>query len=158
MRPSSVLSRVRSFPLFAALDEAEKDKLIQAGKLRHCYSGQHLFVFGDPVQHFYIICDGALQLFRETPDGHEMTADVLIAGDCVGETDLLRPGLTHQFNALAIKETTLLAFPLDWLKDNAQKNGALAMNLLRILANRLHIATMEAEHKNTMTAAQRRPG
>ena len=147
-------SIMQTSPLFTGLDDDDKAILMQGGKLREYENGQPLFTHGDAVCNFSIICDGAVQLFRETPDGHEMTSDVLIAGDTIGETEILQPGSTHHFNAIAIKKTSLLEFPVGWLKESAKKYNLLALNLLGMLSQRLHIATIEAEHKTTMTAAQ----
>lgn len=145
---------LRSLPLFTGLSEQEKDSLIRGGKTHRYEKGQNVFLYSDPIRSFYVICDGAVQLFRETPDGHEMTSDVLIAGDAIGETEILQLSPTHQFNALAIKDTTLAEFPVAWLKDNIRNNGTLALNVLGMLSRRNQIATIEAEHKATMTAAQ----
>jgi CRP/FNR family transcriptional regulator, dissimilatory nitrate respiration regulator len=145
---------IRTLPLFTGLSEQEKDALLQAGKIRHCDSGQRLFVYGDAVRCFYIICDGAVQLFRETPEGHEMTSDVLIAGDTIGETEILQSQPAHKFNAIAVKETTIMEFPIAWLKENARRHSILALNLLAMLSRRIDTAVTESEHKSTMSAAQ----
>jgi CRP-like cAMP-binding protein len=42
------------------------------------------------VKHLTIIGEGTVPPFRETPDGHEMTSGVLIAGDTIGETEILK--------------------------------------------------------------------
>jgi len=145
---------LHSLPLFAGLAEQDRDELVRGGKIRRYESGQNVFRYGDPIRSFYVICDGAVQMFRETPNGHEMTTEVLIAGDAIGETEILQLSPTHQFNALAIKDTALIEFPVAWLKDNIRRNGVLALNILGMLSRRAHIATVEAEHKATMTAAQ----
>lgn len=154
MIPAPLPSALRTLPLFAGLGESEKNELLRGGKTRHYDSGQNVFLYGDVIRSFYIVCEGAVQLYRETPDGHEMTADVLIVGDAIGETEILQLSPTHKFNALAIKDTVLLEFPVVWLRDNIRKNSLLALNVLGMLSRRMQIATMEAEHKATMTAAQ----
>ena len=127
---------------------------LRGGKIHRYENGQNVFRYGDPIRSFYIVCDGAVQMFRETPDGHEMTSDVLIAGDAIGETEILQLSPTHKFNALAIKNSTLVGISGHWLKDNIKRNGILALNVLGMLSRRAHVATVEAEHKATMTAAQ----
>lgn len=154
MSQTIIPQMLRDLPLFTGLPERERDSLIRGGKTHRYEKGQNIFRYGDPIRSFYIVCEGAVQLFRETPDGHEMTSEVLIAGDAIGETEILQLSPTHQFNALAIKNTTLVEFPVSWLKDNIQDNGALALNMLGMLSRRAHVATVEAEHKATMTAAQ----
>lgn len=145
---------LRTLPLFSGLSEHEKDYLIQGGKNRHYANGQNLFVQGDSIRNFYIVCEGAVQLFRETPDGHEMTAEVFIAGDVIGEMEILQSSPTHQFNALVIKDALLMEFPVAWLKDNIRKHSILALNLLGMLSQRHNISTLESEHKATMSAPQ----
>ncbi|MGB9151652.1 MAG: Crp/Fnr family transcriptional regulator [Alphaproteobacteria bacterium] len=145
---------VRALPLFADLSEQEKDELLRQGKIHRFPKDEHLFVYGDEVKHFYIIGQGTVQLFRETPDGHEMTSEVLIAGDTIGETEILKSQSTHQFNAVAVKDSIVMEFPIGWLKDTAKHHGTFALNLLDMLSNRIHIASIEAEHKSTMSAAQ----
>ncbi len=150
----SDFSALQSLPLFAGLGEQEKQQLLQAGRLCHYESGEAVFHYGDSITRFLIICDGAIQLFRETQDGHEMTADVMIGGDTIGETEILQAHPAYHFNALAIKKTTVLEFPVSWLKESARAHSTLALNLLAILSRRTHIASVEAEHKTTMSAAQ----
>src|SRR6185369_8813019 len=72
---------LRTLSLFAGLSESERGRLVQTGKVRRYKAGENLFHYGDPVAQFYIVCDGAVQLFRETADGHEVTSDVQIAGE-----------------------------------------------------------------------------
>jgi CRP/FNR family transcriptional regulator, dissimilatory nitrate respiration regulator len=150
----AVLNIARNLPLFAGLSEQEKEHLIQAGRMHRYAAGQRLFLYGDEVQHFYVICDGAVQLFRETPDGHEMTAVVLISGDTVGEVDILQSHPTHEVNAVAVKDTVALEISIGWFKENVKRNNLLTLNLSAILSRRLQAATIESEHKSTMTAAQ----
>lgn len=145
---------LRTLPLFAGIAEQERDVLIQGGKIHHYANGEHVFGFGDPIHNFYVVCEGAVQLYRETPDGHELTADIFIPGDVIGETEILQLSATHQFNAIAIKETSLVEFPVGWLKNSIKRNSILALNLLGMLARRFNTAILEAEHKATMSAAQ----
>jgi CRP-like cAMP-binding protein len=147
-------SVLRTLPLFAGLSEGERSRLVLGGKIRPFKNGEPIFHYGDPIAHFYIVCEGAVQLFRESADGHEMTSDVLIPGDIIGETDILQPRKGRPFNATAAKDSALMELPISWLRETARQNSMLALNLLAILSQRTHIASIEAEHKATMTAAQ----
>ncbi len=141
-------------PLFEGLAAETCAALLAEGKPRTLPAGHHVFRYGDPVEHVYIVTDGAVQLFRESAEGREVTAEVLIAGDMLGETDVLRPAAARLFNALAVKEARLLEFSAGWLVDAARRNPGFALNLLALLSRRAHIRALEVEHKATMTAPQ----
>lgn len=140
--------------LFAGIDAEEKSALFQGGKMRRYAAGENLFTLGDPVRTFAIIGDGAVQLFRLTPDGHEMTTEILLAGDSFGETEILQQCPTHQFSARAVKPTAVMEFPHAWLKKAIQNHPTLALNLLALLARRASSGVIETERRATMTAAQ----
>lgn len=128
--------------------------LTQNSRLRHCRRGQFLFMHGDQVTHFYILYRGTVQVFRETPDGHEITSDILIPGDTLGADEIIKSKHNHQSNARAVDDAVLLEIPLSWMKQHLKDFDNLAAKLLAGLADRLHGAQLEAEHRATMSAPQ----
>ncbi len=145
---------IRNLPLFAGLNEEEKSGLLSAGKVRQYPNGKPLFAYGDVITRYYVVCSGAVQLFRETPDGHEMTSDILLAGASVGLIEIMQSQATYQFNAVAVKETLVMEFPVGWIQEKARSYSSLALNFLAMVARRAHTSMIEGEHKATMTAAQ----
>lgn len=145
---------VSTLPLFKGLSPEARDALVQAGRIRRIEIDERLFSYGDPVKNFYVLCSGAIKLYRQTPNGHETTAEVLIAGDTIGENEIMQSLTSYQYSASAVKETTLLEFPSSWLKENSKKHQELSLNLLTLFARRLNMTAIEAEHKSTMSAAQ----
>ncbi|MGE3770226.1 MAG: Crp/Fnr family transcriptional regulator [Bdellovibrionales bacterium] len=145
---------VKSQPLFKGLSEAEQDALLRGGRSRQLERGQLLFAHGDPVTHFYLVISGTLQLFRQSPDGHEKTLAILIGGQTLGETEIFEVSKIQPANAVAIEITHIVEFPLQWLLDNAQKHPVLALNLLASISEQAHDAQIEAEHQCNMSAAQ----
>ena len=144
----------RNLPLFAGLTEQEKDALIKGGRLRQVPRGQMLFTHGDAVTHFYVLVSGTMQLFRATPDGHEKTTAVAKAGQTMCEDEIMDACHGHRVNSVAVEDAVVLEFPVAWLKDAARKHSNFALNLLSLIANRAHMAEVEAEHQATMSAAQ----
>ena len=127
---------------------------MSAGRIKRYPNGRLLFAYGDNIRYYYMVCKGAVQLFRETPDGHEMTADILLEGASVGVIETMQAQATYQFNAVAVKETAVLEFPVVWIQENAKRHNTLALNLLAMFSRRAHTSMIEREHKSTMTAAQ----
>lgn len=144
----------RGMPLFSGLAEQEKDALITAGRILQVLRGQMLFAHGDPVTHFYLIVNGTIQLFRTNPDGHEKTIAVMKSGQTMCEDEIMDHCHGHRVNGVAVEDTAIMEFPVSWLKEAAKKHSAFALNLLSLIANRAHMAEVEAEHQATMSAAQ----
>lgn len=147
--------KLQQHPLFEGLSDAHRDTMLKSGHLRRYEDGQSLFIYGDPVRSFYLVCEGVVQLFRETPDGHELTAAVCLAGDTLGAHEaFLEKDARYLANAVAARASQVLEFSADWLRDNARKTGTFALNVLAMLSRESRAAGMEAEHKSSMSAAQ----
>jgi CRP/FNR family transcriptional regulator, dissimilatory nitrate respiration regulator len=150
----ATLNTIRALPLFSELLPEEATLLLQNCKLMDCKRGQLLFMHGDPITHFYAICTGTMQVFRETPDGHEITNDILIAGDTLNSDEVVARQSTHRVNARAVEDSTLLEIPIAWLRGHLRDFDHVAEKLLASIADRLHGAQLEAEQLSTMSAAQ----
>lgn len=145
---------LKALPLFSVLTTEEIANITQNSRVRHCDRGQFLFRHGEPITHFYVICRGTVQIFRETPDGHEITSDMLIAGDAINAQEIITQESLHLLNARAVDNVMLLEIPVSWMKAHLNSFDHMSSHLMAALSDRLHSAQIEAEHQSTMTATQ----
>jgi len=145
---------IKSIPLFSGLSEAEKDILLKDGNVYTYSRKKTLFRHGDPVTHFYVICNGTVRLFHETPDGCEVTTDILIAGDTICAADIFASSKMHHTHAAAVNDAVVMEFSMDWLRKTAQQYPRIAFNLLSMLSHLTHQLKTEAENQATMSALQ----
>ncbi len=129
-------------------------QLVRNSRIINCNRGQFLFMHGDKITHFYVICRGAMQMFRETPGGHEVTSNILIAGDSINADEVVARQKLHQMNARAVEVCTLLEIPIIWMREHLKDFDHIAEKLLANLADRLHGVQVEAEQLTTMSAPQ----
>ncbi|MFQ5693775.1 MAG: cyclic nucleotide-binding domain-containing protein [Nitrospinota bacterium] len=66
--------------LFKALSDEALNDLSEAFSTRHCRAKDVVFHQGSPVEGFYILCDGAVKLVRESPQGKQAIVDIV--GPC----------------------------------------------------------------------------
>jgi CRP-like cAMP-binding protein len=152
----------RTFPeaisklrLSSEIPEQEKNALLGQGQIRHVSSNQNLFRTGDAIEHFYIICCGAIKLVCETADGKEVTTDISILGQTIGTLSTFEHSQKrHRVSAIAIQDSTVLEFSADWLK-NAAHNPVIALDILSNISQYVHMIELEVEQKSTMSSAQR---
>jgi len=145
---------LRTLPLFSGLTPSENKLLLANSRLRVCERGTFLFMHGDEINNFFVVCRGTVQIFRETPDGHEVTSDLLIAGDSLNADEVITKQTTHNKNARAVDDVVLLEVPILWMTTNLRNFDHMAAHLMASLSDRLHSAQIEAEHQSTMSATQ----
>jgi CRP-like cAMP-binding protein len=145
---------LESQPLFEELSEEENDQLLANSRPRYFERGTFLFMQGDMITNFYIIRSGTVQIFRDTPDGHEVTSDFLIAHDFINADEIITNQTTHNKNARTVGDVTLIEVPISWMNDNLSKYNNMAALIITSLSRRLQGSQIEAEHQSTMSAAQ----
>ncbi len=149
-----MLDTLRALPLFSDITREEGDLLVRNSRIISCRRGQFLFAHGDKITHFYVICRGAMQIFRETPGGHEVTSNILIAGDSINADEVVARQALHQVNARAVEDCSMLEIPVSWMREHFKDFDHIVEKLLAGLADRLHGVQVEAEQLTTMSAAQ----
>ncbi len=144
-----------SLPLFHDLALADRKALLNEGRIRTLAKGDMLFMHGEDLHSFYIVLDGAIRKFRETPDGKEITVELVVRGDMIGSTHIFESFPTYQWSASAAEPSTVIEYPMRWFKDKVKMQPALALNILAAISHQTHLAAIDAEHLVTFSAAQR---
>jgi CRP/FNR family transcriptional regulator len=103
-----------------------------------------VFDQGDPTRVVFLIKRGKIRITRLTPDGKEVTVAVLGAGDMFGEETLFdaQPRTTH---AVCLEESLLCTAKADDLFALLSHNPTLALNVAKILSDRLVDASAAME-------------
>lgn len=145
---------IGALPLFSDLSPEDAALLVRNSQVISCKRGQYLFMHGDAITHFYVICTGTMQVFRETPNGHEITNDILIAGDTINGDEVVARQSTHMVNVRAVEDSSLLEIPIAWMRGHLKNFDHVAEKLMASIADRLHGLQLEAEQLSTMSASQ----
>ena len=148
------LDTLRALPLFSDLSQDDGAVLVRNSRIISCNRGQFLFMHGDKITHFYVICRGAMHIFRTTPGGQDVTNNILIAGDSINADEVVARQSIHTMNARAADDCSLLEIPISWMREHLKDFDHIAEKLLASIADRLHSAQVDVEHLTTMSAAQ----
>ncbi len=88
-RERSLVTHLRSVPLFATIDLAFFDYLKEKAELISCNKGEVICKQGDPADAFYLIRSGLVRVAQSMPGG-EMVRTYLKRGEFFGEIGLMR--------------------------------------------------------------------
>jgi CRP-like cAMP-binding protein len=123
-------------PLFAALDEATADRLMDSMTPLRLTRGEMVFREGDPGDSLYVIVSGKIKLARGSGDGRESLLSVLGPGEMFGELSLFDPG-PRLSTAYVVSDTELISLGNDALRRFLGEHPEVAMQMLAGLAHRL---------------------
>jgi CRP/FNR family transcriptional regulator len=123
-------------PLFAALEDDAAALVAARLTTRAVTRGHVVFSEGDPGDRLFIVTDGKVKITRAAADGRENLLAVLGPGEMFGELSLFDPG-SRTATATAITDCTLASLDHDDLRPLLLEQPAVAVQLLRALAQRL---------------------
>ena len=148
------LTLLRAHPMFSALDRVLFDDLSLSVTISHADKNQVLFSAGDKAEHFFIITDGAVRLFRSDPDGGEATVGLFRREQSFGEAAIF---LERAFpvTAEAIKDSRLVRVNAVGIVRRIRQEPSLALGLLASMSVHLKDLVDEISLLRTPRASHR---
>jgi len=104
---------LRKHYLLAAITDAQWRALSPYLHSHHLRAGQSLFSQGDRANAFYIVVNGAMKLFRVSPQGTEKIMRLVRGGQSFAESVLFSDPPRYPVHAQAAEDTQLLAIERD---------------------------------------------
>ncbi len=141
----------RRFDYLAGFPAAQAEELAALGELRDYPDGAPVFHQGDEMPGIFLVCQGALKVFRTDGRGKVQLIDVLEPGGCVGEVQVFDGGLAA-CGAKALGPTQCWLIPALPLRLLAARDNAVAMSMIPLFARKIRhlIALVETLSLHTV--------
>lgn len=132
---------VGKIQLFSDLSEDKRAALNQIVRTKTMHKGEVLFNDYDIANAIYFINKGKVKLSKSTPDGKEITLGIRTTGQMFAEVALFsKTGATYPANATVLETGSLSYIQNDDFEEFIATRPDLAMEIFRIMAERLRIA------------------
>lgn len=157
IKESAVVRRIavlKEIPLFAGLGEKHLSAIVQDLRSRDYKKDELLFRQGDESREIYIILKGKIRVYKISPSGNETSIDIFSTHDVLGEFAAL-DSEPRSATAKAVSAVTLLTMAQERFLDHIEHLPGLAMNLARLLAQKLRSRAAYAESLAQFDAAGR---
>ncbi len=118
--------------LFAKLDKKQAYEILAQAQIVNFKKNKDLFFAEEKAQNFYLILEGSVKLFVIDEDGNETILQFLQAGDFVNEVF----ASSYQASARALKDSKVLVFAINQIRDLVKENSQLALNFLNEITQR----------------------
>jgi diguanylate cyclase (GGDEF)-like protein len=108
-------SPIQNTELFSGLLEGEREFVTSHSSLIQLRKGGRLFSPGQKAEHFYMLLEGSIRVYRIRDDGDEDEMARFTSGDTIGDFDFARNAAYDAF-AVAAEDSNLVMFPAYGLK------------------------------------------
>src|SRR5947209_10177570 len=133
---SADVTMIGEVPIFALLDDEERDALAHMMDTRDFKEGETMFEYGDSGTDLFIVRNGRVEIFIESTEGSKIVLGEHERGDVVGELSFLDGG-SRTATAIAMEDTQTLCMDRDRLLDFIDKHPHAAMDVLTVIGRRL---------------------
>lgn len=130
------VAALRNTSLFGELDEKTLGALAGRAIERRYGRDEVLFLAGEEARGLYVIVEGAVRAFRESPDGREQVIHVERAGATVAELPAFDDG-PYPSTVAAEEATTVLFIDKRDVRRLSLEHPEIALAALKVLAGRL---------------------
>jgi CRP-like cAMP-binding protein len=135
---------LREVDLFAGLSPAQLKEISQTLPMQTCHVGGLVTSPDDQDERLYVIKRGRVRLYRLTPDGKQLTLEILDKGRIVGRMAWLGQQLTDAY-AEAIEDALICSFTPQELQRLIDRFPGVGVNIIRYLSGRLAVSERERE-------------
>ncbi len=149
-----ITDKLRRSPLFGAMDRRIFEQMLALAAPVQFSKGQVLFQQGDPASRFFVIIDGWVKLYRQSPAGEETIINIFGHGESFAEAAMFS-GQTYPVSAEAVTDTALVAFEGRRFLAQMERQPEIARALLSALSRRMHTLVRDLEQMKGRSTPKR---
>ena len=136
---SAARALIQGMDLFDNVADPELDNILAQARPRRILRGSSVFTQGASALHFFLLVEGQLKVVQASREGEQIIAHWVAPGQLFGFVIALG---RHDYvgTALAVMDSTVLAWPMKAWDGLAQRHPVVAAKALRILGGHLQDA------------------
>ncbi|MDR0402542.1 MAG: diguanylate cyclase [Treponema sp.] len=133
---------IKNTELFGSLLDREVNYVIERSSVIHLRKKARLFSVGQKAEHFYMLVEGGIRVFRPRDDGDSDEMARYAPGDTIGDFDFARKA-EYDANAEASEDSVLVMFPAmglttnDFIAEEPYIVSRILLNSILMMTNRI---------------------
>lgn len=146
---------LRSLPFFSGFEEDNIKYLLSKTNCKTYNKNKMLLLHGETSKYLYVVVDGWVKLFQETPEGKESVMGLYARGDTFGRRACLSEGERYPYNAQIVEDSIILEIPTTEIRNLLKSNNGLAFSMLASMSKHIGKLELQLEHQRVMSASER---
>lgn len=143
-RSGDVSATLEKVPYFADLAPTLVRALAEMARLRDYRQGEVILWEGEPCEGLYVVLRGRVKVFKRSGEGREQVLRVLGPGRTFNDVPVFDGG-SNPGSVAALDAATVATLPKERVLALVRQNPAVAMAVIRVLADRLRGLTVLVE-------------
>lgn len=140
--------------VFSGLSDSDLGVIAQKTAFMKVDKGSYIFYRGDPSDGVYFVAAGSVQIIIDSDDNREIIVYSVEEGGVIGELSIFE-NHHRSATAVALSDAKLFKIANDRFVEIINRFPSVAVNLSRILVNRLLAANVMIERMGTMDGTER---
>lgn len=153
--PAQYHHQILQHPMLTSFPPDIQTEILAEASYREHPAQSLIFRQGDPAERFFLVLEGAVKLFRISPDGKEKVVEVIQAGHTFAEAVMFMQRQVYPVCAEALQPIRLVGFSNRLMLRQLESNPQTCLRLLGHLSVRLHQRLDELENLTLQNATQR---
>lgn len=145
---------IKRTPLLMDLPEPALKRLMEEAHVVEFPRSKMLFLRGEPANYIYLLLDGWVKVYCDTPDGEQTVIGILKPGETVAEAAIFL-GRDYPASAEVVSDARLLEIPSEVLLNMLREDGELGIRMLGTLSQRLRGLVLHIEQIQARSTPQR---
>lgn len=134
----SVRDTLKRLFYFRLLSDEQLDALASLASIHQFEAGELIFSQGEEATSFYILLGGKVQIYKLSREGKEMILHLFGPGDIFAEVPIFSGIPNYPANSLCMEACSVLSIQGKGFQALIKQYPDLALNMLSVLAQRLH--------------------
>lgn len=139
------IEHLKSTRLCRGLNPDELAKIAAIARISKIDRGQILFFEGDDAHGFFILLEGAVKIYKSSPEGREQILHRIHPGQIFAEVAIFHGG-TYPANCSAIKDSVVAFFPKNEFISMIENNPQISLKIIASMAGFLREFTEMVEN------------
>ncbi len=148
------LELVRRAPLFSDVSGDILDTLLAESHVGEYPRGHLLFLRGDPADRFFLLLNGWVKIFLDTPSGDQTVIEIMRTGETVAEAAIFMER-AYPASAEIADDARILEIPAQPFLALLRNQSGLSLTMLAALSKRLHYLIQHIEKVQTFSTPHR---
>ena len=149
------IEAIRSHHLFAGLEPAQLQRVLETARLEPLDNGQLLFSRGQPARHFYLVLEGQINLAVSSRSGEEKIVDILGPGNSFAEAVMFMEATVYPLSAVAAGRSAVARFVNQDYLAQLRASPDTCLRMMADLSRRLHMRIRDIEYLTLESALHR---